>query len=166
MEFFKQNIVPGEVFVQLIAFLIVFFLLKALAWKPLLKSLEARRQRIKDDLDGIRSSQNEIEQLKADYHTRFDRIQEEARQKLQQAIDDGKRVARELQEGSRREARAILEKAKEDIALEVTKAKITLRNEIADLTIQATEHLLEEKLDETKDKEIVLDFIEDLEKLK
>lgn len=166
MEFFKQNIIPGEVLVQLIAFLIVFFTLKALAWKPLLRSLEARRQRIKDELDRIDASQKEIEQLKADYKARFDQIQEEARKRLQEAIDEGKRIGRQLQEESRRESRAILEKAKEDIALEVAKAKVTLRGEIADLTLAATERLLREKLDETKDKEMVLDFIEELEKLK
>ena len=33
MEFFKANIIPGEVFVQLIAFIIVFWTLKLLAWR-------------------------------------------------------------------------------------------------------------------------------------
>ena len=47
MDFIKENIIPAEVVVQLLAFLIVFFTLKALAWKPLQKSLEQRREKIR-----------------------------------------------------------------------------------------------------------------------
>lgn len=166
MEFFRANINLGEVLVQLFAFVIVFWTLKSLFWKRILNVLETRRTRIKSEFEQIESAKIEVESLRTKYTNRLQDIEEEARQKLQQAIDEGKGVARELQEGARRESRTILEKAKEDISLEVAKAKVTLRNEIADLTLAATERLLEEKLDETKDKEIVLNFIEDLEKLK
>ena len=161
-----MNLSIQEILTQAGAFILLVWVLKRLAWKPLLALLEERRNKIQASFEEIEQKKKELEKSKAEYERACAHIEEEARQKLQQAIDEGKRVARELQEGSRREARAILEKAQEDIALEVTKAKVTLRNEIADLTLQATEHLLEEKLDETKDKEIVLDFIEDLEKLK
>ena len=140
--------------------------LKSLAWNKILQALEKRRGKIQNEFDQIESGKKEIQALRLEYTNRLQKIEEEARTKLQQAIEEGKRVARELQEGARREARTILDKAKEDILLEVAKAKVTLRNEIADLTLAATERLLKEKLDETKDKEIVLDFIEDLEKLK
>ena len=66
MDFFKENIIPGEVLVQLVAFLIVFFTLKALAWKPILQSLHARRDRIQKDFDDIEKAKEEIEQLKSD----------------------------------------------------------------------------------------------------
>ncbi|HLD56166.1 MAG TPA: F0F1 ATP synthase subunit B [Candidatus Omnitrophota bacterium] len=166
MDFFQTNINLGEVFVQLLAFAIVFWVLRALAWKPILKALETRRELIKNEFNKIESAKKENESLHLEYANRLQKIEEEARGKLQQAIDEGKEIARELQESARKEARAVLEKAKEDIALEVAKAKVTLRHEIADLTLGATEKLIREKLDDTKDKELVLDFIEELEKLK
>ena len=155
-----------EILTQAAAFILLVWVLKRLAWKPLLKLLDERRQKIETSFEEIERTKKELDELKRDYERAHARIEEEARQKLQLAIDEGKRIARDLQEGARREARAILEKAKEDISLEVAKAKVTLRNEIVDLTLRATERLIQEKLDETKDKEIVLDFIEDLEKLK
>ena len=161
-----MNLSIQEILTQAVAFILLVWVLKKMAWKPLLSLLEERRRKIQASFEEIELTKKELEKLKADYERAHSHIEEEARQKLQQAIDEGKRVSRELQESSRREARTVLEKAKEDIALEIAKAKITLRNEIADLTLQATERLIQEKLDETKDKEIVLNFIEDLEKLK
>ncbi len=161
-----MNLSVQEILTQAVAFILLVWVLKKMAWKPLLKLLDERREKIRTGFEEIGRTKKELEQLKTDYERARAHIEDEARQKLQQAIDEGKHVARELQEGSRREARAVLEKAKEDISLEVAKAKVTLRNEIADLTLRATERLIQEKLDETKDKEIVLDFIEDLEKLK
>lgn len=155
-----------EILTQAVAFILLVWVLKKMAWKPLLKLLDERREKIRTSFEEIEQTKKELEKLKMNYERARAHIEDEARQKLQLAIDEGKRVARELQEGSRREAQATLEKAKEDISLEVAKAKVTLRNEIVDLTLRATERLIEEKLDETKDKEIVLDFIEDLEKLK
>ena len=161
-----MNLSLQEILTQAAGFILLVWALKRMAWKPLLKLLDDRREKIRSGFAEIEQTQKKLEQLKTEYERARAHIEDEARQKLQESIDEGRRVGRELQEGARREARAILEKAKEDIQLEIAKAKVTLRNEVADLTLRATERLLEEKLDETKDKEIVLDFIEDLEKLK
>ena len=161
-----MNLSIQEILTQALAFVILVWVLKKMAWKPLLKVLDERREKIQKGFEEIEVSKQQLEKLKTDYEHARAHIEEEARKKLQEAIDEGKKIARELQEQSRCESRAVLEKAKEDIQLEVAKAKVTLRNEIADLTLAATERVLNEKLDPVKDKELVLDFIEDLEKLK
>src|SRR3989338_111853 len=137
MEFFQANIKLGEVFVQLLAFAIVFWVLRSFAWKKIMGILEDRRAKIKRELDEIESAKKELEALKQKYVHSLSRIEEEARAKLQEAVNDGKRIAREIQEGARKNAHAILEKAKEDVALEVDKARVTLRSEIADLALSA-----------------------------
>ena len=155
-----------EILTQAFGFILLVLVLKKLAWIPLLELLDERRYKIQEGFSQIEQAKKDVEKLKADYEYAKTHIEEEAREKLQQAIDEGTKIARELQETARKEARAVLEKAKENITLEMTKAKVTLRQEIVDLTLGATEKLIREKLDETKDKELVLDFIEELEKLK
>ena len=155
-----------EILTQAFGFILLVLVLKKLAWIPLLELLDERRHKIQEGFSQIEQAKKDVEKLKADYEHAKTHIEEEAHEKLQQAIDEGKKIARELQETARKEARAVLEKAKENITLEMAKAKVTLRQEIVDLTLGATEKLIQEKLDETKDKELVLDFIEELEKLK
>ena len=166
MAFFQSNIHLGEVGVQLLAFIIVFWVLKSLAWKPILAMLDQRRERIRAGLESIEQSKKDVETLKAKYEEARAKIEEEAREKIQQAVSEGKRVSREIQDGARNEARTLLDKAKEDLTLEVAKAKVALRNEIADLALASTERLVSEKMDEKKDKALVLEFIEKMERLK
>ena len=164
MEFFKANIIPGEVFVQLLAFIIVFWTLKLLAWKPILSALDARRRRIESEFQRIEAARKEIENLKAEYSQHLQKIDDQARGKLQEALEEGRRIAREIQEKARAESQTSFEKAKENLALEVAKARVALRREIADLTILVTEKVIHEKLNDAKQQEKILELIEELEK--
>ncbi|HXV27950.1 MAG TPA: F0F1 ATP synthase subunit B [bacterium] len=163
MEFFQANIKFYEVVVQLLAFTIVFLTLKKLAWKPILKGLEARRERIQSEFDKIEASKKEIEALRQDYTAHLQKIDEESRAKLQEAIDEGRRVAREIQEKARADAQSTFEKAKENLGLEVDKARLVLRREIADLAIGVSEKIMKEKMTDAKQQEKILGMIEELD---
>ena len=165
MEFFQENIHLGEVIVQITAFLIVLFTLKKFAWGPLLGALEARRARIQSEFDKIEETKKEIASLKADYAVRMQKIEDEARAKIQEAVDEGHRVAREMQEKARLESQASFDKAKENIELEAAKARIALRKDIADLALSVSEKILKEKMTSSKEQQDkILNIIEDLEK--
>lgn len=165
MEFFQSNIIPGELIVQICAFLIVFFVLKRLAWKPIQGAMESRRESIREDLAKIEQAKREIESLKNEYSARLQQIEDDARVKIQEAVEEGRRVSREIQEKAREEAHASFEKGKENLAMEVSRARVELRREIADLAIEAAERVLNEKLsDDKKQNQKVLEIIADLEK--
>lgn len=164
MEFFKSQIIPGEVFVQLIAFVIVFWTLKLLAWKPLLRALESRRERIRTQFEELEAAKGDIEKLKAEYQTHLTKIEEEARARLQEAVEEGRRIARQIQDKAREDSQLTLEKAKESLEIEVAKARITLRREIADLAIAVSEKILKEKMTDAKQQEKIMELIEELDK--
>ena len=164
MEFFKENIIPGEVLVQLLAFLIVFFVLRALAWKPIMAALESRREKIRSDFEKIEAAKAEIEKLKADYERHLQQIEDQARAKLQETVEEGRKVARAIQEKARAESQASFEKAKENLALEIAKSRLELRRELADLTIQVAEKVIGEKMTEAKQQEKIMAMIDELEK--
>ncbi len=163
MEFFQANIKLYEVFVQLLAFVIVFWALKKMAWKSILNGLEARRERIQSDFDKIDAAKKEIESLRAEYQLHMKQIDEESRAKIQEAVEEGRRIAHDIQEKARAEAQQAFEKTKDNLNLEVAKARLVLRREIADLTVSATEKILKEKLTDAKQQEKILAMIEELE---
>ena len=164
MEFFQENIHLSEVVVQLAAFLIVFLTLKKFAWKPLLAIIKARRERFEDEWNGIEKTKLDVAALQKDYQIHLQKIEEEARAKMQEAIQEGRRLAREIQEKARLESQASFEKAKDIIELEVQKARLTLRQEIAALSIQVAEKILMEKMDGSQQEEKALEILGDLEK--
>ena len=165
MEFFQANIHLGEVVVQLVAFVVVFLILKSLAWKPLLSSLELRRAKIQSELEHIENAKKDIERLKVEYTAHLQKIEDEARSKIQEAVEEGRRIAKEIQDKARTESQTTFDKAKENLELEVSKARLTLRREIADLAVHTTERVLNEKMSSDRAQQTkILEIIEDLEK--
>lgn len=153
-----------QVLSQVISFLLLLFVLRKFAWKPILTLLDERQARIKQDLDEANKQKVEMIRLKEDYSTRIAKIEEEARTKIQQSVTDGKRIAMEIQEEARTQAHEIVAKSKETIDLEVAKAKITLRDEVIDMVMRSVEQILGQKLDDKADKRLVDAAIDELEK--
>lgn len=158
------KLVPAEIVSQTISFFVLVFLLKRFAWKPLLGILDQRRSRIEEELRKIAQSKAEMEHLKEDYAKRLSAIEDEARAKLQQAILEGKKAAVEIQEQARNQGYALMNKAKEAIDLELAKAKISLRDQMASMTVDAVERVLRAKVDAKTDRHLVDSVLEELER--
>jgi F-type H+-transporting ATPase subunit b len=164
MEYFQENIHLGEVLVQLIAFLIVFAVLKKFAWKPLLAIIRSRRERFESEWGDIEKTKQEVAALQKDYRAHLQKIEEEARAKMQEAIQEGRRLAREIQEKARLESQDSFEKAKTNIELEVQKARLTFRREVVDLSIRVAEKILTEKMNGSVQEKKALEILGELEK--
>ena len=152
-----------QVISQAISFLILLVVLKRFAWKPLLSILDQRRARIEEDLRQVAQKKDELDRLQQEYTKRLGAIEAEARTKIQQAILEGKRVSMEIQDEARTQSLALVEKSRETIELELAKAKVTLRNQLAAMTVGAVERILQQKLDAEKDKRLVESVLEQLE---
>ncbi len=152
-----------QILSQALSFLILWWLLRRFAWRPLLTLLEARRRQIETSLSDAASRKAQLERLQAEYQSRLAKIDEEARVKIQQAILEGKRIALEVQEQARAQAQAILAKSKETVELELAKAKGTLRDQLAQMTVEAVERVLQKKLDAKTDLALVDAVLEELE---
>ena len=152
-----------QVLSQAISFLLLWWILRALAWKPLLTALDTRRARIEEEFRRIGQSKAELARLQEEYTRRLAAIEDEARTKIQQAILEGKRVASEIQEQARAQSSAALTKSKEAVEMELAKAKVTLRNDVAQMTVDAVERILRRKLDAKADRELVDQILGELE---
>ena len=158
------KLIPAEIVSQTISFFVLVFLLKRFAWKPLLAMLDQRRTRIEEGIRQVAQGKAELEHLKEDYTKRLAGIEEEARAKLQQAILEGKKAAVEIQEQARAQSYVLMNKAKETIELELGKAKISLRDQMANLTVDAVERVLRQKMDAKSDRQLVDAVLEELER--
>ena len=153
----------AQVVTTVVAFFIVLWVLWKLAWNPIIQHLDQRKNTIIQSWEEIEGKQAKLDSQIQDYNERLRQIDSEARERLNKAIDEGKRTAAELLEESRRQSDELKQKAKADIAVEIDKARAQLRDDVADLTIKATERLLREELDDAKHRELVQDFIKELQ---
>ena len=158
---FKQTI--QELSIQVVGFLLLFIIMKRVAWHPLLGVLDQRRAHIEEELRQAAKRKAELARLQDDYTQRLAKIEDEARSKIQQAILDGKRIAMEIQEQARAQGYAIVTKSKEAIELELAKAKVTLRDQVAQMTLEAVERILRQRLDERTDRRLVDAVLDEME---
>lgn len=151
-----------QILTQIVGFLILLWLMGKFAWKPLLEVLETRRLKIASDLEEIRKGKETLAGMKQEYDAKFAEIENQARLKIQESVAEGQRAAKELSDEARREADRILQKAKENIDQEIAKAKVQLRDEIASLAISAAEKIVRKEMDRQKNKELVLQYIDEV----
>ena len=151
--------------VNILAFLLLLFILKKFAWGSLLKMIDDRRERIASEFASIEQAKQEMAQLKEQYQQHLTRIEEEARAKIQQAIAEGRRISMEIEEDARAHSRQTLEKAKVAIELEVAKARAQLKEQVVDLAIQVTHKVMQQHLDEETDRRMIEGFIKEIQTL-
>jgi F-type H+-transporting ATPase subunit b len=163
MDLLKQ-LSTSEIFAQIVGFILLLFLLRAFAWKKFLKLLDDRRESIASEFKKIEDTRSEIAKLRAEYDKKLSDVDEASKTKIQEAMARAKQLAEEVREASQRQARKILEKAEESIGIELARAKEELKNKVVDLTIATTEKIIKEKLTGEKDKKLISEFLEEVDK--
>jgi F-type H+-transporting ATPase subunit b len=101
----EQLINIPQLVTQVLGFLAVLWIMKAFAWKPLLKVLEDRRQKIADDFSAAEKARADMEALKADFETRIREIESTARQRIADAAREGEKLSSQIVESGRVQAR-------------------------------------------------------------
>lgn len=154
----------NEIVAQVITFLVLLFIMKRFAWKPFLKVLDDRRERIASEFKNIEDAKAAAEKLRSDYAGKLSTIEEEAREKIRMAVEQGKSQAEKIREEAREEGSRILAKAQDSIKAEIAKAEESLKERIVDITIDIAGKVVQERLTVEDDKKIVETFLKDMEK--
>ncbi len=142
-----------------IGFLILFFILKNYAFGPIFGMLQARQDKIRGDLDDAEARRNEMVALQKQYEERLAQIEDEARDKIQEATRQAQVAREELLEKARSEAQAIVERARGEIVREQEIANAEMRNQIAHLSAVAAGRLIKQTLDPSAHASLIDDVI-------
>lgn len=154
----------GQILTHVLAFLLLFWVLRKIAWKPLLSVMEERRKKISGEFDRVDKLQQEVDNLRLEYQSRLAKIEAEARQKILEGLEEGKRFGAELVAKSRDDAQKIISQAQAKTELEIARAKEELRSEIVRLALAACEKMLAEKLDDQQHRRMIDRFITEVQK--
>lgn len=153
---------PRQVLTQILGFLILMWLLRKFAWGPVLGMLEARRERIAGEFREADKRKADAEALRAKYEQELKGIEAQARQRLQEAIAEGQKVAAEIKAQANTEASQRLERAGDEIVREREKAKEVLKEQIITLSMRSAEKILRQKLDDPAQRKLAGEFIDEV----
>ncbi|MBS1518778.1 MAG: F0F1 ATP synthase subunit B [Bacteroidetes bacterium] len=158
------SINPGLIIWQMIIFVLLLILLKKLAWKPLLSALHSREQSIKDAVEHAENLKKEAEDIMVQNKKILADANAQSMKVINEAKEMSNKIGEEIKAKATEDSRKLIEQAKQEIKKEKETAMDDLRHEVSDLAIKAAEKIINDNLDEAKQKKIVNDFIAQIPK--
>jgi len=146
MEKLINDFSLGLFFWQVLLFVGLIIVLRAVAWKPILKSVNDREQGIKDALASAEAARKEMHNLQADNQ----RILQEARMERDAMMKEAREIREKMIADAKAEAVAqgdkMIEQAKATINSEKNAAMAEIKNQVAGLSLEIAEKLLRNEL--------------------
>lgn len=130
----------------LLAFLIVFFILKKLAWPAIIKGLRDREQGITDSLAAAEQVKAEMAQMKSENEALLAKAREERAQLLKEARETKDKIINEAKEQAKIEANKIITEAQIAINAQKMGAITEVKNQVGKLVIEVSEKILRREL--------------------
>lgn len=137
----------------LIAFLIILFILKKFAWKPILSMLNERETKIAQSIAAAENMKKEIADMKAENDILLAQAREERSQILKEAKEAKDRIINEAKDKAKDEAAKIISDANAQILQSKNKAITEVKNQIGLLTIGIAEKVIKKNLSSDKEQQ-------------
>jgi F-type H+-transporting ATPase subunit b len=153
---------PGMILWTWIVFFTLLILLAKFAWKPILKVLDEREQKIRKALDDADAAKKALEDAIHQQNQIIGKAQEEAVTLMQRARESAQTYEMELQNKAMKDAEHQIENARRVIDSEKQKAVAELRKEAADIAILAATKLVGANLDDAKNRNLVDKYIHEV----
>lgn len=155
-----MTIVWSNFFIQLIAFAILFLLLRKFAFKPLFGVMEKRRQMVLEQIENAQKNQEEANRYIEEQKQALQQARKEAYDIIEQAKQTGSRQAEEIIQAARNEANRLKEDALRDIESEKNKAVAALRAQVSGLSVLIASKIIEKQIDEQSQQQLVEQYLQ------
>jgi len=163
---FLKLLSSGEIIAQIINFLVLVFVLRALAWKKIIKFLDDRRLRITQQIEEVEKLKLESAALKARFDAQLKNMEAIAARKREEAVAEANAAAEAIKKEAHQEAARMMAQAQSNVRYEAARIKNELKDEIVDMVMQVTEAVVGQKMNSEEDRRLAEDFLKDLDKVK
>jgi F-type H+-transporting ATPase subunit b len=157
------DVVPGLMIWTLISFGITFYVLKRVAFGPIQRIIDERRDRIRKSIEEADHARAEARRLLEEHK----QLRAQARGEAEEILSEARRLGDALRERVREETDADrqrrLEETKREIQAETTRALEQIRSEVAILALDAAERVTRRSLDEKDQRKLIEDAIGELD---
>ncbi|BBH23848.1 ATP synthase subunit b [Paenibacillus baekrokdamisoli] len=157
-----MDIVWSNFFIQLIAFLILYWLLSRYAFGPLLSIMEQRKQLVKDQLDGAEASRKQADQHFEDQKQALQQARKDANDIIEQAKSISSKQAEEIVHAAKSEATRLKDDAVKDIESEKNKAIAALRSQVSGMSVMIASKIIEKQIDDKSQEQLVDQYLKEV----
>ena len=157
------QVTPGLMIWTIVCFLVVLYVLKRFAFGPIQKTLDDRRERIRQAIDEADHAREEARSLLEEHRKLIGQAKSEAEEILAEARKTRESMEQRMREETEAERQRRLEETRREIAAETARALEQIRSEVADLTLEAASRVVGRALDSERDRVLIEDAIQSLD---
>ncbi len=157
------DVVPGLMIWTLIAFGITFFVLKRFAFGPIQRTIDERRDRIRQAVEEADHARVEARELLEQHRQLIGEAKGEAAEILADARKVAEAQIERVKEEAEVERQRRLEETRRQIEAETKRSLDQIRSEVADLTLEATARVTGKVLDAEDQRRLIDEAIAELD---
>ena len=128
---------PGVIIWTTLTFGLLLVVLRATAWKPILKALDTREDSIRESMEKAEEAKRESERLLEENRKNFASAEEKAQELIKEARELAEKLRGESVAKASAEANKLLDKAREEIERDKQQAIAQLHGLVAELAVKA-----------------------------
>ncbi len=151
---------------QVVNFLLLLVILRAVAYRPILRMLDERTERIRESQEWAEDIKREAARTEEEFAARRAEALRQGQEVVARANQAAERIYQEAQERARQAADEFLEKSRTEIEAERQKAVAEIRSQMADLAIFAASRLVRSSLDTKEHYRLVEEALDEAERSK
>ena len=153
---------PGLIIWTIVTFVLLAFVLKKLAWKPILDRIETRDRTIREALEESKRAREAADEALAKNKEMVAQARAEAARIVEAGQKEAEKVRAELLEKAKGEAGVVLEQGRKQIEFETRQAVAQLKGTVVDVALQAAGKLIQSSLDDTQHRRLVERYLEEM----
>jgi F-type H+-transporting ATPase subunit b len=140
---------------NIVNFTVLLVILRLVAWGPLMKMLDERREKIAQSLSAAEQAKVQAAESERQVQEQIETSRREAQQLIAQAQEISTRIQTDARTQAQADAEATLARARNEIQQERDTAIADLRREFADMTISAAEKVINRSIDRNAHKQLI-----------
>jgi len=154
---------PGLMIWTLITFGVAVLVLSLLAFKPLQKAIDERRQSIQDSIDAAEQTRVEAQRLLEEYKATLAKVRGESEEILERSRTTAGHAKTEIMAEAKVQSERVLAKAHEQIERDTQAALRDIRGQVAELTALATEKVAASSLSAADQQRLIDEALAELD---
>jgi F-type H+-transporting ATPase subunit b len=154
---------PGAAVWSIVIFFLLLVLLRATAWKPILRVLQEREEFIKGSIADAKREREQAEQLLAEYKTQLEKARTEVAEIVAEGRRDAEATSRRIQEQARHDADETANRARREIELAADTARKGLHDEAAQLAVLVAGRIIRKELSPADHSALVAESLKEMQ---
>ena len=167
MEGLDLSKIPMDLIMNIINIVILFVIVRFLAYKPVRKFLDARKKRLEDEKAAVESKAGEAQAMCEEYEKKLSEVEAARAEAVRAGEKEGQQRADELVRNAKKDADRLLSDAKQAIAAKEAESAESMRDSVVELSVSIASKVIGRNINDEDNKRLAREFFdEEADKIK